>query len=70
MIHFRPQTPQTLLSNFDDISAALNAGVRPKLTEDGTSGTYILRGLNQVKPLAIFKPVDEEQFAPNNPREF
>lgn len=64
MIH----TTNTLISTCDLISQALKAGVKPKLTEDGTSGTYLLRGLEQMKTLAVFKPVDEEQFGPNNPR--
>jgi len=42
--------------------------LKPKLTDDGTSGTYLLRGPNK-KPLAVFKPIDEEAFAPNNPRD-
>lgn len=29
----------------------------------------MLRGKNR-KPVAVFKPIDEEQFAPNNPRDF
>jgi len=41
MIH----TTNTLISTCDLISQAIKAGVKPKLTEDGTSGTYILRGL-------------------------
>jgi len=39
------------------------------LTNDGTSGTYFLRGGNK-KPQAVFKPIDEEAFAPNNPRDY
>ena len=42
--------------------------MKPKLTDDGTSGTYLLRGPSK-KPLAVFKPIDEEAFAPNNPRD-
>ena len=42
--------------------------MKPKLTDDGTSGTYLLRGPTK-KPLAVFKPIDEEAFAPNNPRD-
>lgn len=42
-------------------------GQAPSLTSDGTSGTYFLRdSTNSVA--AVFKPVDEEPFAPNNPR--
>ena len=42
-------------------------GLKPNLSYDGTSGTYMLRGPDK-KTLAIFKPIDEEAFAPNNPR--
>ena len=41
----------------------------PKLTSEGTSGTYILRGKDK-SCIGVFKPVDEEQFAPNNPRDY
>lgn len=34
---------------------------------DGTGGTYFLRDNNK-RVAAVFKPVDEEPFAPNNPR--
>lgn len=37
------------------------------MTEFGTSGSYILGGVDK-KPIAIFKPVDEEPFAPHNPK--
>ena len=40
---------------------------RPELTFGGTSGTYLLKSANDEK-VAIFKPIDEEVFAPNNPR--
>ena len=44
-------------------------GLKPQLTNDGTSGTYFLRGPSK-KPMAVFKPIDEEAFAPNNPRDY
>ena len=56
-------------SKIAEIEKGFNKGYFPKLTDDGTSGCYMLRGLNRI-PLAIFKPIDEEQFAPNNPRDF
>jgi hypothetical protein len=37
----------------------MEKGLVPKLTDEGTSGTYILRGVNK-EPIGIFKPVDEE----------
>lgn len=42
------------------IQDGINAGLRPKLTDEGTSGTYLMRGPDQKQPIAIFKPIDEE----------
>jgi hypothetical protein len=39
------------------------------LASEGTSGTYFLE--NHLKKIvAIYKPFDEEPYAPNNPRNF
>eukprot|EP00743_Colponemidia_sp_Colp-15_P003410 GILK01003684.1.p1 GENE.GILK01003684.1~~GILK01003684.1.p1 ORF type:complete len:739 (-),score=166.20 GILK01003684.1:243-2459(-) len=46
---------------------ALSVGLAPKLTLDGTGGTYLLRDRTK-RIAAVFKPQDEEAFAPNNPR--
>lgn len=45
----------------------INKGFKPKLVKDGVNGSYFLRDSlgNQV---AIFKAIDEEPFAPNNPK--
>lgn len=48
----------------------------PNLTEEGTSGCYILKDATGAasdddetsRPVAVWKPIDEEPFAPNNPR--
>jgi len=50
-----------------EINQAFAVGLAPNLTMDGTGGTYVLRGTSR-KPLAVFKPIDEEPFAPLNPR--
>lgn len=42
-------------------------GLKPKLTDEGTSGTYEMRNVKK-KKISILKPIDEEPFAPNNPR--
>jgi hypothetical protein len=42
-------------------------GYEPRLTAEGTSGTYILKDVAG-QSVAVFKPIDEEAFAPNNPR--
>lgn len=41
--------------------------MKPEITFEGTCGTYFLRN-SQGRKIAIFKPIDEEAFAPNNPR--
>ena len=57
-----------MISNAISESAkAFEIGLIPKLTENGTSGTYLLKN-DQRKDIAIFKPFDEEPFTPNNPR--
>mmetsp|Transcript_71468 Transcript_71468/g.155227 ORF Transcript_71468/g.155227 Transcript_71468/m.155227 type:complete len:899 (+) Transcript_71468:49-2745(+) len=50
--------------------AALLGGIQPRLTEDGTGATYMLRDLPNQRILAVFKPKDEEAFAPQNPRNY
>lgn len=44
-------------------------GLIPNLILDGTSGTYSLRNTNR-DIVALFKPIDEEAFAPNNQKGF
>jgi len=51
----------------EKIRQGFNTGLKPKLTDEGTSGTYEMRSGHKDK-VAIFKPIDEEPFAPNNPR--
>ena len=62
------QLPTRLETMMPVLKEGLRNGARPKLTDEGTSGTYLMRSKTQV--CAIFKPIDEEQFAPNNPRDF
>lgn len=50
-----------------EIQHGLSLGLAPNLTMDGTGGTYFLK--NAYKNIrAVYKPLDEEAFAPNNPR--
>jgi hypothetical protein len=41
--------------------------ITPSLTSEGTSGAYIIK--NDNGSVAVFKPIDEEPFAPHNPRD-
>lgn len=62
------ECPEQMVETIHDIEVGFSKGYKPKLTDDGTSGTYIFRG-SAKQALAVFKPIDEEAFAPNNPRD-
>ncbi|SBT79359.1 phosphatidylinositol 3-and 4-kinase, putative [Plasmodium malariae] len=51
----------------NDIKLAFKKNISPKLTMDGTGGTYLLFNAKK-KVCSVFKPIDEEAFAPCNPR--
>jgi len=51
---------QSIPQIIDEIQLGLQAGLRPRLTDDGTSGVYYLRGIEVGRPVAVFKPIDEE----------
>uniref|UniRef100_A0A183UXC5 Phosphatidylinositol 4-kinase type 2 n=1 Tax=Toxocara canis TaxID=6265 RepID=A0A183UXC5_TOXCA len=46
---------------------AMNAGVRPLRIPSGSSGSYFIRDVNE-ETIAVFKPKNEEPFAPLNPK--
>lgn len=52
-----------------EIRHGLNQGLKPHPGEGGLSGNYFMRNQHK-KYVAIFKPVDEEAYAPNNPKGF
>lgn len=52
-----------------EVAQGFALGFVPVLTDDGTGGTYFLRNASKEK-VAVFKPMDEEPFCPNNPREY
>ena len=53
----------------EEIKSGFLKGLKPRLTDNGTSGSYFLEN-HHFKTVAIFKPYDEEPFAPNNPRKY
>lgn len=50
----------------EDVKLALKSGLYPLLVTQGLSGTYWMRGSHH-EIAGLFKPFDEEAFAPNNP---
>ena len=51
-----------------DVRAGLNSGQSPKLTSDGSGGTYLMPSASGGSIAAVFKPMDEEPLALNCPR--
>jgi hypothetical protein len=51
------------------VERGLMNGVEPELVSDCCGGTYILRSESGER-IGIFKPADEEPYAPNNPKGF
>lgn len=49
----------------EEIKLGFQIGFAPSIIKDGTSGTYQMKDSNQ-NVVALFKPIDEEAFAPNN----
>ncbi len=56
------------MSQDPHVSESVKTLIRPKLTDSGVNGTYITKdrlGNN----IGVFKPMDEEAYMPNSPRE-
>lgn len=62
------QPPRRLGRAIKQVRRAMDMGIHgPKLTIEGFGGTYFLFDPRR-RPLAVFKPADEEPYAPLNPR--
>lgn len=56
-----------LHETINEVNQGMKIGLVPNLTWDGTGGTYLMRD-NHRKIRGVFKPIDEEAYAPFNPR--
>ncbi|KRW99839.1 hypothetical protein PPERSA_10958 [Pseudocohnilembus persalinus] len=63
----KPSDLNILNEQLIEINSGFQFNIKPELTDDGTSGAYFLCNKNR-KKIAVFKPQDEEAYAPNNPR--
>ncbi|KAK1444543.1 phosphatidylinositol 4-kinase gamma [Babesia gibsoni] len=61
------KTSERMQNIIVDIALSMKSNIKPKLTMDGTGGTYMMYNKHR-KCCAVFKPIDEEAFAPCNPR--
>lgn len=66
-IFINKKVPSSISRAIDEILKGMVLGLTPQLAFDGTAGTYMLRDQER-RTRAIFKPIDEEAYAPNNPR--
>jgi len=57
--------PLIMKKSIEEIRHGFMEGLIPNMLLEGTSGTYSLRNTNK-DTVALFKPIDEEAFAPNN----
>jgi hypothetical protein len=57
--------PDILKILIEEVRHGFMEGLAPTLILEGTSGTYNLRNTNK-DTIVLFKPIDEEAFAPNN----
>eukprot|EP00929_Paragymnodinium_shiwhaense_P010096 TRINITY_DN11458_c0_g2_i1.p1 TRINITY_DN11458_c0_g2~~TRINITY_DN11458_c0_g2_i1.p1 ORF type:complete len:594 (-),score=137.49 TRINITY_DN11458_c0_g2_i1:289-2070(-) len=62
-----PNTP-AMRRLVEAAEGALKSGLPPRLTDEGTGATYMLRDPSNSQTIAVLKPKDEEAFAPLNPR--
>ncbi|CAG9533230.1 unnamed protein product, partial [Cercopithifilaria johnstoni] len=53
--------------NLKQALEAIEAGIQPIRIAAGSSGSYFVRDINH-QNIAVFKPKDEEPFAPQNPK--
>ena len=62
---------ESMLNCIQKVESGLEAGFEPTLSPEGTSGSYIMKTNDKEDhcPAAVFKPIDEEPFAPHNPRD-
>ncbi|XP_024396247.1 phosphatidylinositol 4-kinase gamma 4 [Physcomitrium patens] len=66
----RYEIPDVLVDILEQAKAGLQGGYAPALASEGSGGAYFLKNSYGVESVAIFKPVDEEPLAINNPRGF
>eukprot|EP00249_Psilotum_nudum_P005621 c19066_g1_i1 orf=458-2305(+) len=66
----RYEIPEILKDLLVQVRTALQAGHTPILSSEGSGGVYFMKNESGLEYVAVFKPVDEEPMAVNNPRGF
>ncbi|CAL4909837.1 unnamed protein product [Urochloa decumbens] len=64
----KAQLPPALRDLVSAVRAGMESGKAPVMSSEGTGGAYFMQDASGHRHVAVFKPVDEEPMAPNNPR--
>ncbi|KAF8726879.1 hypothetical protein HU200_019359 [Digitaria exilis] len=60
--------PPVLRDLVDAVREGMEKGNAPAMSSEGTGGAYFMQDASGHRHIAVFKPVDEEPMAANNPR--
>lgn len=63
-----PKLPQAIEEMIDRTVQGLNSGNPPVRSAEGTGGTYLMQDSSGLNYVSVFKPMDEEPMAVNNPQ--
>ncbi|TKW25550.1 hypothetical protein SEVIR_3G126300v4 [Setaria viridis] len=64
----KAQLPPALRNLVSAVRAGMEKGNAPVMSSEGTGGAYFMQDASGHRHVAVFKPVDEEPMAANNPR--
>ncbi|RLN30670.1 phosphatidylinositol 4-kinase gamma 4-like [Panicum miliaceum] len=64
----KAQLPKALRDLVSSVRAGMANGNAPIMSSEGTGGAYFMQDASGHQHIAVFKPVDEEPMAANNPR--
>lgn len=68
IVNPKVEWPSVVWDMINSTVEGLEKGKRPIRSSEGTGGTYFMQAASGNKALAVFKPIDEEPLAVNNPQ--
>jgi len=68
LINPKVKLPQSIWDMFKSTFNGLEKGNKPIRSSEGTGGTYLMQDAYSQEYVSVFKPIDEEPMAINNPR--
>ncbi|KAJ0239931.1 Phosphatidylinositol 4-kinase gamma 4 [Hirschfeldia incana] len=67
VVNPKAELPEVVKDMISSASEGLRSGNPPVRSREGTGGAYFMQGLSGEKYVGVFKPIDEEPTAENNP---